>query len=37
MPKFLIGVLAGLVIGLFLAALFPDALANVFQSVGLSP
>jgi hypothetical protein len=36
MPKFIVGVVSGVVLGLFLATMFPDALANVLASVGVS-
>ena len=36
MPKFIVGVLAGVVLGLFLATMFPDALANILASIGVS-
>jgi Na+/H+-dicarboxylate symporter len=37
MPKILLAVFVGLVIGLVVAAMFPDALANVLSTLGVGP
>jgi len=37
MPKILISVFVGVVIGLVLAAMFPDALADTLSLLGMAP
>ncbi len=36
MAKFIVGVLAGVLLGLFLATMFPDALADMLAAIGVS-